>query len=94
MSYKISYGSTKENKGFSFRLRKPILAAVAVLIAIGIRIVYPNETKQITQALFPLTGASSQAALEVFSESIRAGESLGDAVTAFCQEIINEADNS
>ena len=96
MSYKISYGeSTKKIKnGLKFGRRLPTLAGIVLLLAIMARFFYPEETNQLTEALFPLTSDSSQQALEVFAENIKAGESFGDAVTAFCQEILNDADIS
>ena len=96
MSYKISYGSSAEKRTAKQGSQR-WLAGVAVLVIIlaGIaRYYYPEETKQLSEALFPLTSESSQRALKAFSENIRAGESVGDAVTAFCQEIIHESDVS
>ena len=69
-----------------------MVAGIAVALAVMARIFCPAETKQLTEALFPLTGESAQEALAVFAQNIRAGEPLGDAVTAFCQEIIDDAD--
>lgn len=95
MSYKISYGEMSKKSIKNKRSRWLLPAALAaVVLAIGIRFFYPDATKQLTEALFPLTSASSQEALEVLSQNLKAGESFSDAVTAFCREIIYEADIS
>ena len=96
MSYKISYGGTAEKNTGRRRAKVGLLVASVVVGILGAmaRFWYPEETKQLMEALFPLTSDSSQQALRVFSENIRAGESFGDAVTAFCWEIIHESDIS
>ena len=95
MSYKISYVEMSKRSKKDKRSRWLLPAALAaVALAIGMRFFYPDATKLLTEALFPLTSASSQAALEVLSQNIKAGDSFSDAVTAFCQEIIYEADIS
>lgn len=94
MSYKISYGETDRRtaKRQKTHFLRPAMAVLIIATAIALRLFYPEETKKLTETLFPLTSASSQKALEVFSQNIKAGESFGDAVTAFCLEIIDEAD--
>lgn len=93
MSYKISYWEAPQ-KAPHLPFRLPAVAGIVLSLAILARIFYPDTTKQLTEALFPLTSDSSQQALEVLAEKIKAGESFGDAVTAFCQEILNDADIS
>lgn len=92
MSYKISYGSTPKQAGSkrSARLKWLALALCVTAIALTARSFYPEQMKQLTEALFPLTSASSREALDVFSQHIRDGESFGEAAAAFCQEIIHE----
>lgn len=94
MSYKISYGDNGNERCRQPHIFKVVAALLMVLLVVAARLCYPDETKQLSQALFPLTSVSSQQAIEVFKHNISAGESLGDAITAFCQEIINEADIS
>ncbi len=94
MSYQISYGkmpqeTTKKSYRCMYRA-----AGIAIGLAVIARVFYPSETKQLTDALFPLTSASAQEALEGFAQNIKAGETFGDAVTTFCLEIIDDADNS
>ena len=94
MSYKISYGDNGNEGSRQPHIFKVVAALLMVLLVVAARLRYPKEMKQLSQALFPLTSVSSQQAIEVFKHNISAGESLGGAITAFCQEIINEADIS
>lgn len=94
MSYKISYGvapKIAESKK-KVRLQWPIFAIVAIIVALLARTVYPAQTKQFAETLFPLTSTSSKDALDVFTQKIRAGETFGEAATAFCLEIIYEGE--
>lgn len=96
MSYKISYGETAKMKMRKPNIRfvVPVAAVLAAALGVTARLCWPDETKQLIEALFPLTSDSSQQALKSFSENIRAGEPIGDAVTAFCREIIYESEIS
>lgn len=94
MSYKISYGNESEKPKITGRKWRLVIVSLVIALAIVARFVFPEDTKQLTEALFPLTGDSVQAALEVFAQNIRAGESFNDAATAFCLEIIDDADIS
>ena len=91
MSYRISYGKIQQETPRKPHRLRYCVAAVVLALVIMARILFPAETMQIAEAMFPLTGESAQEALEVFVQNIGAGESLGDAVTAFCQEILDDA---
>ena len=94
MSYKISYGKDSEKSKKTGKIWRPAIAVLVITLVIMARIIYPEDTKQLTEALFPLTSESAQTALEVFTKNIKAGESFNDSVTAFCLEIIDEANIS
>ena len=96
MSYKISYDNASGKDKIRLNSRNWLLVAAGIVLTLVVsaRVLYPEKTKQFMEALFPLTSDSSQEALEVFAENIKAGESFGDAVTAFCLEIINETDSN
>lgn len=94
MSYKISYAIADKLSKPKARHGVRVMAVLVIALAVVARFVYPEETKQLAEALFPLSSDSSQQALKVFSENIKAGESFGDAVTAFCWEIIHESEIS
>jgi hypothetical protein len=94
MSYRIEYGSGGE-------LRKPckkkgLWARVAVVICVlslvaGAMTIKNTGLSWVKTVLLPGDPAVTAAALENMAESIREGESLVDAVTAFCREIIENA---
>lgn len=93
MSYKISYGTKYQKTNYKTRSWKVVFALVVIGLTASARLCFPEEMEQLTHALFPLTSESSQNALECFAQNIKSGGNLGDAVAAFCQEII-DADNS
>ena len=93
MSYKISYGVMTNSKKKYHSIRATA-AISALVLALTLRFLWPEEVGRITDMLFPMTSESSQAAFETFSQNIRAGESFGDSVTAFCLEILNDSDIS
>ena len=93
MAYKISYGIMPNSKKKHHPIRA-FTAISAVVLALTLRFLCSEEIGRITDVLFPLTSASSQAAFETFSQKMRAGESFGDSVTAFCLEILNDSDIS
>ena len=95
MSYKIQYGNLPQKAELKQRKRLylPGFAIILVALALAARLLYPTQMNRLTDALFPLSSDSSKEALKTFSQHISAGEPLKDAVTAFCQEIIDEANS-
>lgn len=85
MGYKIAYSQEtaykfpiKQAKKFS--VRWVIAGALAIgLLAGGWKWLLPGDPDK------------TQAALATLTEDIRAGQSLGQAITAFCQEIVDNA---
>jgi len=65
--------------------------ALSVLLA---RYIWPGETERLRQALFPWTRESVHEAFAEFQEDIGKGEPFVDAITAFCLEVLDEADIS
>ena len=85
MGYRIAY-STETSHKFPERIRKkrPLLWAVAAALLIGLlaggwKLLLPGDPEV------------TRAALAGLAEDIREGQSLGQAVTAFCQEIVDNA---
>ena len=88
MGYRIVYGeepavTTAERKSH-LRL---MTAGFALVFVILVRLCWPEGTQMLRQTLLP----GDNAALEQLKEDIQAGEPIGDAVTAFCQTIVEEA---
>lgn len=88
MGYTIRYGPHRLKK----RKRPALtLAVLALLAALAIHVVWPESIAKTWELLFP-TISQSQDAFQEMVAQIRGGEPLGDAVTAFCQEVIDRAE--
>ena len=94
MSYRIAYKSFGEEKRKPVsKKRKSAIAAgilVAVLVA-GAISVKQTGLKWVQTFLLPGDPTVTAAALEAFAQDLKDGESIRDAVTAFCQEIMEHA---
>ena len=85
MGYRIAY-STETSHKFPARTnrKKPMLWALTGALLVGLlaggwKLLLPGDPE------------TTHAALTHLVEDIRAGESMGQAVTAFCQEIVENA---
>ena len=90
MSFRIQYGISRHevnSRKTKFKKWLPFLLAVIFLVA-GWLI---SLTEIRFDWLLPGDPEVTAAALESLRENLAAGESLGEAVTAFCREIINGA---
>lgn len=94
MGYRIEYGSQGE-------LRKPLkrkypyaaiatVACVLALVAGAITLKHTGLTF-VQELLLPGDPAVTASALENMVDNIKDGDSITDAITAFCQEIIDNA---
>lgn len=92
MSYRITYGPPvppcyqKQDKPSHLRL---MTAAWFVLFALLVRLFFPAGSAQLRRMLLPDTHDVTQVALYSFMSDLRSGEKLGDALNAFCAEIIS-----
>ncbi len=78
MGYRIVY---RKDKHHHQKWKKPILIAIAVCCTL-------LALSRITDNL-----QIPEATLEHMVDSIRSGESISDAITAFCRELIENAEN-
>lgn len=90
MGYEIRYGPKISQKRKTVGLL-PIAAAVVVVLALGVRTLFPDAAVKAWQLILP-ADTETQAAFQTMVDSVRAGEAFGEAVTAFCQEIIENAE--
>lgn len=91
VGYRIEYDSTGAKMrriGLSKEKRRVILI-VGVLIITVLIMAFPAGRLWIRDLLLPGNEAVTAAALEDFAEDIRQGQSFGQAVEAFCREIIH-----
>lgn len=94
MSYRIQYGPPQKGEPVKGVLSKKTLRGIGIVILAAV-IVFVLASPQSAQAvrgfLFPGDAAVNAAAFSEFVDSIRGGSSLGQAITAFCCEIIRGA---
>ena len=92
MAYQIRYGPVKRKEQSDRRKKAgrwlPVTLCAAALL-IGIQ--FSGIGKTIWNWILPGDAAVTGAALNTMVEEIRAGESVSDAVAAFCTEIIENA---
>lgn len=97
MSYRITYTSFGEEKKMPESKRKWTGVAAAVLVmvlVIGAIAVKNTGLRWVQTFLLPGDPAVTAAALEDMVEDLKNGDSLGEAVTAFCREIVAHADGN
>lgn len=91
LSYRIVYGPVPKMKrgGQGRRLRIQLMAAVFFLIfVLGVRLVWPEGSELLQSYLLPGEKGVTEAAFSVMITDLQAGEPLGEAVTAFCRQVI------
>ena len=96
MSYSISYGLDKaryeKKKQPYFGLIGAVVIIVVCALVIGWSI--PQQAERFALALFPWTRTEVRSSILQLKENIKDGQSLADAVTTFCLEIIHNAEQT
>lgn len=91
MSYKIVYGpemkQEKKLRSSVMGLRTKI-AAFLLLFAVTVRLAWPEGTAVLREILIPTDLTAAEQAFQSMMEDLRRGENLGDAITVFCRQII------
>lgn len=94
MGYRIQY-NPEQNKKYPIRLASAVrqrwLVGTAIIAVLLLGLAGLNDGKALKAWLLPGDPQVTEAALATMVEDIRAGEALGDAVTAFCLEIMENA---
>lgn len=91
VSYRITYGPPvpppypNQDKTSHLRL---MTAMWFLLFALLVRLYFPAGTAQLQTILLPDSNSITQAALGSLMAELRNGEHLGDALYAFCEEVI------
>lgn len=91
MGYRIVYGPMpKMPQERDYKpLRIQVLTAVfALLFVLTVRQAWPEGTALLREFLLPGEQNVTEAAFSEMIGDIREGESLGDALTAFCRQIV------
>lgn len=97
MSYRIVYAGTEPShgrtcfqKGRFYRL----LAGFFLLFCLLTKVCWPEGSDMMSRIVFSGDPEVTAQAVSVFMQHLRAGEDFSDAVTAFCLEITEHAENS
>lgn len=93
MGYQIRYDSVGKLPQKRRRSRTGWLAGFLVIALLACAITVKTVgLKWVQEVLLPGDPAVTAAALEQMAEDLRAGDSLGEAITAFCEEIMKHAE--
>lgn len=87
MGYRIVYGEEPPVQRPRSRLRL-LTAAFGLAFLVLVGSFWPGGRALLRQVLLPGAG---EAALQQMAEQIRAGEPVGEAVTAFCRDVVAHA---
>ena len=88
MSYQINYDPSRRRKFYTTKhKKKPGWILIVAVVALSVTIFH----KDLKHVLIPGDKQVTSAAFSDLTENLRAGESLKDAVTTFCREIIDGA---
>lgn len=92
MSYKILYeGKTPVTKLYQRKNSSGVVACMILLGLAAAKFFYPEFDKIVHQLIFPGSGADTLVFLELAIADIRQGIPVGDALYAFCSEVIANA---
>ncbi len=94
MGYRIVYGTEREMQGRNkMRVRSVAFYAMVSLVLFGVfTLKFWPEGREVLQEVFlPGDPAVTRQALHNMAEDLKAGEAIGDAVVAFCREIVDGA---
>ncbi len=94
MGYRIQYNPEHKKKypiKLASAVRRRWLVGIAIAVVLFMGIAGLSGGELLKSWLLPGAPEVTEAALFTMVEDIRAGESLGNAVTAFCLEIMDHA---
>ena len=94
MGYRIVYGGEPEYRGrYKMRGRSVVFYLAVCLVLFGVLTMkfWPEGREVLQEVLLPGDPAVTRQALHNMAEDLKAGEAIGDAVAAFCREIVDGA---
>lgn len=90
MGYRVIYGEDPFEKPKKQRGRLGLMTAGCFLaFVVGVRCFWPQGAAALGRIMLP--GAETVEAFAQMTADLQAGEPLGDAVTAFCRTIVEDA---
>ncbi len=97
MAYYVEYGpqkpDTSKDAGRAVRIRA-MAAAFFLLFAMLVRQFWPEGAEALRNFLIPGKAAVTQAALENLTAEVQGGADIREALTAFCQQIVDHENES
>ena len=91
MAYKVVYGPMPKSQKKPGILRFQVLTALClVLFSLGVRTVWPEGREVMQEFLLPGEQNATQAAFGEMLEGLENGQTLSDAVMAFCRQIVQD----
>ena len=97
MAYKIQYGQTMIKTDISAKERnsgKNIRSLLLCVVVAVVAVVLLSKSKKLESFIYPGNAQITKEALSDFTDDVRDGGDLKDALLVFCQEIINNANVS
>ena len=93
MGYRIEYGSQRQYSREKIRVGRIFWLTGACFLAFAFvtRHCWPQGQQLLEEALLPGDAAVTKQAFSLLTEQLRHGEAVGDAVAAFCREVIHGA---
>lgn len=95
MSYRIVYGPMPKRKplGQGSMLRVQLMAVgFALLFVFLVRMFWPDGLQALQSVLIPGEAGITEAAFGEMVSNLREGQPMGEAVTAFCRQVIDGAE--
>lgn len=97
LSYRIQYGNYPQYKtkaNLTLKKRMPLIISAVAVVMILIFIVVPQIKAGLLDLLLPGDASVSGNAITAFAEDLKAGVSVGEAITEFCRFVIQNAEIS
>ena len=97
MAYRIVYGPMPKatSPGRQISLRISMMTVVFLLLfVLLVKQTWPEGTDMLRSVLLPGEPGKTETAVQTLLEDMRNGEPVGDAVTAFCRQIIENGQTS
>ena len=93
MSYRIQYHSepVKAQKKGRCDMEISAVTLLILITALMVSLLMPVQLERLRETLFPWTQEQVHEALERFQDHVASGAPLGDSITAFCVEIMDDA---
>lgn len=95
MGYRIEYGPARNGRESSVADRKRLLGMIAgcflAFLVLTLQF-WPEGKAKLEEALLPGDPVVTKQAFSVMTEELRAGETVTDAVMAFCQVVMDGAE--